>query len=150
MYCKKKSQQHPRLCPLNACNTLSPPTPMLVVQSPSRVPLFVTPWTAARQASLSLTISQSLPKFMSINYTSIYFNRKREKTSSSAKVNPTPPQPPKGSQLVYKQSWSILGPLGLSYLLVFSKGKRMTRFRKLQRFLPCMENGDFCLLISFH
>ena len=26
----------------------------------------VTPWTAARQASLSLTISQSLPKFMSI------------------------------------------------------------------------------------
>ena len=27
---------------------------------------FVTPWTAARQASLSLTISQSLPKFMFI------------------------------------------------------------------------------------
>ena len=27
---------------------------------------FVTPWTAAHQASLSLTISQSLPKFMSI------------------------------------------------------------------------------------
>ena len=27
---------------------------------------FVTPWSAARQASLSLTISQSLPKFMSI------------------------------------------------------------------------------------
>ena len=26
----------------------------------------MTPWTAARQASLSLTISQSLPKFMSI------------------------------------------------------------------------------------
>ena len=28
--------------------------------------MFVTPWTAARQASLSLTISWSLPKFMSI------------------------------------------------------------------------------------
>ena len=28
--------------------------------------LFVTPWTTAHQASLSLTISQSLPKFMSI------------------------------------------------------------------------------------
>ena len=28
--------------------------------------LFVTPWTKARQASLSLTISWSLPKFMSI------------------------------------------------------------------------------------
>ena len=36
------------------------------VQSPNRVRLFVTPWTAAHQASLSPTISQSLPKFMSI------------------------------------------------------------------------------------
>ena len=36
------------------------------VQSPSRVRLFATLWTAARQASLSLAISQSLPKFMSI------------------------------------------------------------------------------------
>ena len=36
------------------------------VQSLSCVQLFVTPWTAARQASLSLTISQSLPKFISI------------------------------------------------------------------------------------
>ena len=32
----------------------------------SRVQLFVTPWTAARQASLSITNSQSLPKPMSI------------------------------------------------------------------------------------
>ena len=39
---------------------------VVVVQSPSCVRLFVTPWTAAHQASLSLTISQSLPKFMSI------------------------------------------------------------------------------------
>ena len=38
------------------------------VQSISRVCLFVTPWTAARLASLSLTISQSFPKFMSIEY----------------------------------------------------------------------------------
>ena len=29
-------------------------------------PIFVTPWTAARQASVSLTISRSLTKFMSI------------------------------------------------------------------------------------
>ena len=34
--------------------------------SPSRVQLFVTPWTAACQVSLSLTISWSLTKFMSI------------------------------------------------------------------------------------
>ena len=39
---------------------------VVVVRSPSHVQLFATPWTAARQASLSLTISQSLPKFMFI------------------------------------------------------------------------------------
>ena len=37
-----------------------------LVQSPSRVQLFITPWTAGRQASLSLVISQSSPNFMSI------------------------------------------------------------------------------------
>ena len=36
------------------------------VQSLSRVPLLVTPWTAAHQASLSITNSWSLLKFMSI------------------------------------------------------------------------------------
>ena len=36
------------------------------VQSLSCVRLFVTPWTAARQASLSITNYQSLPKLMSI------------------------------------------------------------------------------------
>ena len=36
------------------------------VQSLSRVQLFATPWTAARQDSLSLTISWSLLKLMSI------------------------------------------------------------------------------------
>ena len=39
---------------------------LVVVQSLSRVHLFVTPWTAARQASLSFTISRSLFKLMSI------------------------------------------------------------------------------------
>ena len=37
-----------------------------VVQSLSRVQLFATPWTAAHQASLSFTTSQSLLKLMSI------------------------------------------------------------------------------------
>ena len=37
---------------------------MVVVQSPSRVRLFATPWTAARQASLSITISLSFLKLM--------------------------------------------------------------------------------------
>ena len=39
---------------------------ILVVYLPSHVWLFTTPWTATCQASLSLTISQSLPEFMSI------------------------------------------------------------------------------------
>ena len=38
-----------------------------VVQLPSCVWLFATTWTTACQASLFLTISQSLPKFMSIS-----------------------------------------------------------------------------------
>ena len=38
----------------------------VVVQSLNHVQLFATPWTAARQASLSFTISQSSLKLMSI------------------------------------------------------------------------------------
>ena len=41
-------------------------SPTVVVQSLSSVRLFATPWTAAHQASLSITNSQSLLKFMSI------------------------------------------------------------------------------------
>ena len=37
-----------------------------LVQSPSHVQLFATPWTAARQASLSITNSWSLLKLMSM------------------------------------------------------------------------------------
>ena len=39
---------------------------IVFVQSLHRVQFFATPWTAARQASLSLTISQSLLNLMSI------------------------------------------------------------------------------------
>ena len=39
---------------------------VVVAQSLSHVQLFATPWTAACQASLSFTISQSLIKLMSI------------------------------------------------------------------------------------
>ena len=39
---------------------------LVMVQPLSRVQLFVSPWTAARQASLSFTISQSLFKLISI------------------------------------------------------------------------------------
>ena len=39
---------------------------VIVVQSPSCLWLFATPWTAACQASLSLTVSRGLPRFTSI------------------------------------------------------------------------------------
>ena len=42
------------------------PLAAAVGQSPGHVQLFATPRTTARQASLSLIVSQSLPKFMSI------------------------------------------------------------------------------------
>ena len=42
------------------------PFAIIVIQSLSHVPLFATPWTATHQASLFLTISWNLPKFMSI------------------------------------------------------------------------------------
>ena len=41
---------------------------VVFVQSPSCVRLFVTPWNAPCQASLALTISQSLPTFMSVEF----------------------------------------------------------------------------------
>ena len=41
---------------------------VVVVQFPSYVWLFATPWTAAHQASLSFIISRSLPKFKSIAF----------------------------------------------------------------------------------
>ena len=47
-------------------STPLPTTQFSSVQSLSRVQLFVTPWTAACQASLSITNSQSLLKLMSI------------------------------------------------------------------------------------
>ena len=39
---------------------------VVLIQLPSHVQFFVTPWIAACQASLSPAVSRSLPKFMSI------------------------------------------------------------------------------------
>ena len=52
--------------PWGGGRTFSDWLPFSSVQLPSRVRLFATPWTAARQASLSITNSQSLLKLMSI------------------------------------------------------------------------------------
>ena len=51
---------------ISSCYVLNTLLVLVLVQSLSRVRLFATPWTAARQASLPITNSQSPPKFMSI------------------------------------------------------------------------------------
>ena len=53
------------MSPFSSFDTLKYP-PFSSVQSLSRVRLFLTPWTAAHQASLSITNSGSLLKLMSI------------------------------------------------------------------------------------
>ena len=61
-----KATPHPAHChpsPWSSLGIFQYPM-LLVAQSLSHVWLFVTPWTAARQASLSFTISQSLPKLI--------------------------------------------------------------------------------------
>ena len=51
---------------MKSASSISEHLPFSSVQSLSCVRLLVTPWTAARQASLSITNSQSLLKFMSM------------------------------------------------------------------------------------
>ena len=68
------------------CSTLSPLG--LSCQSLSCVRLFVTPWTALHQASLSFTISQSLLKLMSIELVmpSNHFGHLMQRTDSLEKT----------------------------------------------------------------
>ena len=58
----------PHIYPALGLTAQAPPDPSfsLLVQSLSRVRLFAIPWTAARQASLSITNSRSLLKLMSV------------------------------------------------------------------------------------
>ena len=57
--CVQHKLQIVRVSTLYLCSTT-----VVVVQSLSHIQLFVTPWTAARQASLSFTTSQSLLKLI--------------------------------------------------------------------------------------
>ena len=63
---KHEAGIHRRLWCSPKYNILIPWGLVVVVQSPSCVQLFETPWAAARQASLSPSNPQSLPEFMSI------------------------------------------------------------------------------------
>ena len=59
----KTRQRHPRK---DSCRAMSLTHQFSSVQSLSRVRLFATPWIAARQASLSITISRSSLRLTSI------------------------------------------------------------------------------------
>ena len=62
-----EKQENCRKTSISALLTMPKPLPVFSsVQSLSYVWLFLTPWTATRQASLSITSFQSLPKPMSI------------------------------------------------------------------------------------
>ena len=69
-FCKRKKAQSKRqsilAVHLKCLSLLSILKAFSSIQSLSRVRHFVTPWTAARQASLFITNSQSLLKLMSI------------------------------------------------------------------------------------
>ena len=56
-----------------ACNSLRL---LLLFKLLNHLRLFVTPWTAACQASLSFTISWSLLKFMSTKSVMLFFNKR--------------------------------------------------------------------------
>ena len=59
----------------------------VVVQLLSSVQLFATPWTAACQASLYITSSQSLPKLTSIELVMSSNHKRRSITSIEDDVN---------------------------------------------------------------
>ena len=62
----RKQDNSPKLLEEQSCNLVNNVVLCVRAQLLSRVQLFATPWTAARQASLSFTISWSLLKPMSI------------------------------------------------------------------------------------
>ena len=103
---------------------------IVVIQSVSRVQLFVTPWTTAHQASLSFTISWSLFKLMSI-----------ESVTSSTL------HPPISSSLIPFSSCLLF----FSSLRVFSNESRLCiRWPKYWNFSPSISpSNKYSGLISF-
>ena len=63
--CSESNPTHQPLQSQLSPNSAVPVFAVVVVQALSRVQLFATPWTAAHQASLPFTVSQSLLKPMS-------------------------------------------------------------------------------------
>ena len=78
-----------------------------VVQSPTHIQLFATPWTAAWYSPLSLTISWSLPNFMSIESVTPSNHLILCSLCSSCPQSFTASGPFPMSQLFTSGSWSI-------------------------------------------
>ena len=100
------------------------------VQSLSHVWLFVTPWIAAHQASLSITNSQSLPKLMSIESVML--------SSHLILCHPLlllPPVPP--SIRVFSNESTIPFPLltSLARMVICSKGESTLIYYNLSMFI---------------
>ena len=93
----------------------------IIVQSLSHVCLFVTPWTAARQAFLSLTISWSLPRFMSIESVMLFNLSSVVPFSSCPRPFPASGSFP-GSWLFASGDWSTRASASASVLPVNNQG----------------------------
>ena len=111
---------------------------IVVVLSLSHIWLFVTPWTAARQASLSLTVSRSLLKLMSISLVSLSWWYHPTISSSIAPFFFCPQS--------FPASWSFL----MSWLFV-SGGQRIGASASVlpkssQGWFPLGWTGLICLL----
>ena len=63
---------------------------VVAVQSLSCVQLFATPWTAMHQASLTITISQSLLKFMSTELVILFNHLKQAVAGPESKLSYNP------------------------------------------------------------
>ena len=95
---------------LFSCNPWTSPGIWVAVQSLSHVQPFATPWTVARQASLSFTISQSLLKLMSIE--SVMPSKPPHPLSSPSPPAPNPSQHQSLSSesalpIRWPKSWSL-------------------------------------------
>ena len=112
-----------------------------VVQSPSHVQLFATLWATAHQASLSLTISWSLPKFMS--FASWWWCHPA--ISSSDTFSFCPQSFPASGPLKMSQLLASFLPLGLLILaLIFKCSDFRYKYLQILQLLVQLT----CLLLS--
>ena len=84
----------------------------VVVQSPNRVWLFATPWTAAHQASLSFSVSQSLFKLMSFELAI-----SSVQSLSHVQLFATPWSAAHQASLSITNSWSLLKIMSIASMM---------------------------------